>query len=161
MLRFPVSQTVTIGYRLPSGIYFQYPRGRSTFADKDVHNIEARGVAPDIRVPVTLEIEQAKLKGEEPVLEAAMAELDRQATELLGRLSAQPWQWVSFAGLDEDFKVEMPKNYMLAFSDVEVGEVKSKADRATVAGSCSASPDQLDLRMEMLTRSASSRKTLV
>lgn len=67
---------------LPSnGIFFQYTVGRTTFAGSDEFNLEAKGVVPDIRVSVTLESELAKLRGEDPVMQAAIAELDRVISE--------------------------------------------------------------------------------
>ncbi len=66
---------------LPGKITFQYTMGRTTFAGSDEYNIEAKGVVPDIRVPVTLESELAKIRGEDPVMQAAIAELDRVISE--------------------------------------------------------------------------------
>ncbi len=63
------------------GIFFQYTMGRTTFAGSDEFNLEAKGVVPDIRVPVTLESEVAKLRGEDPVMQAAIVELDRVISE--------------------------------------------------------------------------------
>ena len=63
------------------GVFFQYTMGRTTFAGSDEFNIEAKGVVPDVRVPVTLESELAKLRSEDPVMQAAIAELDRVISE--------------------------------------------------------------------------------
>lgn len=65
---------------MPGGITFQYTVGRTTFAGTDEYNLEAKGVVPDVRVPVTLETETAKLNGEDPVMQAALAELARLVT---------------------------------------------------------------------------------
>ena len=120
--------------KLPEDMTFQYTKGRTTFAGTDEYNLEAKGVVPDIRVPVTVESEQAKRKGEDPVLEAAVAELSRAGNERVAQLVAQPWQWVSYQGADESFEVETPANYTLTFSDPETREVKIKADCSNVDG---------------------------
>ena len=62
---------------MPGGVTFQYTMGRTTFAGSATPNIEATGVTPDIRVPVSLETELAKRGGADPVMAAAIAELDR------------------------------------------------------------------------------------
>ena len=113
---------------------FNYTNGRTTFAGTDEYNLEAKGVVPDIRVPVTVESEQAKRTGQDPVLEAAVAELSRAGNERVAQLVAQPWQWVSYQGADESFEVETPANYTLTFSDPETREVKVKADCSNVDG---------------------------
>ena len=120
--------------KLPEDMTFQYTNGRTTFAGTDEYNLEAKGVVPDIRVPVTVESEQAKRTGEDPVLEAAVAELSRAGNERVAKLVAQPWQWVSYQGADETFEVETPANYTLTFSDPETREVKIKADCSNVDG---------------------------
>jgi C-terminal processing protease CtpA/Prc len=65
---------------MPGDLSFQYTVGRTTFAGTDVFNLEAKGVVPDVRVPVTLETETAKLKGGDPVMRAALAALEKQAS---------------------------------------------------------------------------------
>jgi len=134
--------------QLPGGFTFQYTMGRTTFAGTKEFNLEAKGVVPDIRVPVTLETEAAMLKGEDPVMQAAVAELDRQTTELAGRLSAQPWQWVSLKGPKDAFKVETPKDYVLTFSKPEERKAEIKTDCATAAGMYDATTDQLAFQLE-------------
>ena len=62
---------------MPGGLAVQFTQGRTTFAGTEEPNLEAKGVIPDIRVPVTLENELATTRGEDPVLDAAIAELDR------------------------------------------------------------------------------------
>ncbi len=134
--------------QLPGGLMFQYTMGRTTFAGTKEFNLEAKGVVPDIRVPVTLETEAAKLKGEDLVMQAAVAELDKQIAALAGRLSAQPWQWVSFKGPKDQFKVETPKNYVLTFNKPEERKAEIKTDCATVAGMYDATADQLAFQLE-------------
>jgi C-terminal processing protease CtpA/Prc len=120
--------------KLPEGMTFNYTYGRTTFAGTNEYNLEARGVVPDIRVPVTVESEQAKRTGQDPVLDAAVAELSRASSERVAQLVAQPWQWVSYQGADASFEVETPANYTLTFSDPETGEVKVKADCSNADG---------------------------
>ena len=68
---------------------FNYTNGRTTFAGTNEYNLEAKGVVPDIRVPVTVESEQAKRTGQDPVLELSRvgffnAGLDRPGKEPAG-----------------------------------------------------------------------------
>jgi C-terminal processing protease CtpA/Prc len=120
--------------KMPEGMKFRYTYGQTKFAGTDEFNLEAKGVVPDIRVPVSVESEQAKLAGKDPVLEAAVAEIDRQAEEKVAGLYAQPWQWASYSGPDGEVKVEKPESYTLTFSDVQAGEIKIKADCNNAAG---------------------------
>jgi C-terminal processing protease CtpA/Prc len=114
--------------KLPEGLTFNYTNGRTTFAGTDEFNLEAKGVIPDIRVPVTLESEKAKLRGEDPVLQTAVAELSRAENERTAQLTAQPWQWVSYTGADGEIKIETPANYTLTFSDPATKDAAIKAD---------------------------------
>ena len=61
---------------MPFGITFQYTKGRSYFASTDELNLEAKGVVPDVRVPVTLESVAAVLAGGDPVLDAGVATIN-------------------------------------------------------------------------------------
>lgn len=65
--------------RLPGGIFFQYTVGRSTYAGTSDYNIEARGVTPDVRLPITTETESAKAAGDDPVLDLAAQTLASEA----------------------------------------------------------------------------------
>jgi C-terminal processing protease CtpA/Prc len=62
--------------RLPGGITFTYTQSRAVDAH-GVPIVEARGVAPTMRVPVTIETVQAQAQGRDPVLDAALAYLHR------------------------------------------------------------------------------------
>jgi heat shock protein HslJ len=113
---------------MPGDITFQFTKGQTTFAGTDEPNLEARGVVPDIRVPVSLETEQAKAAGEDPVMEAALAAMPEIAAahnaELLRR---GVWQWAAWA--DENLQqiaVESPAEYTVAFG--EDGTVAITAD---------------------------------
>jgi C-terminal processing protease CtpA/Prc len=114
--------------QMPGDITFQFTKGQTTFAGTDEPNLEARGVVPDIRVPVSLETEQAKAAGEDPVMEAALAAMPEIAAahnaELLRR---GVWQWAAWA--DENLQqiaVESPAEYTVAFG--EDGTVAITAD---------------------------------
>jgi len=137
--------------KMPEGMSFHYTHGRTTFAGTNEFNLEAKGVVPDIRVPVTLETEKAKLSGEDPVLQAAVAELGRAENERAAQLAAQPWQWVSYTGADGEIKIETPANYTLTFTDPETGEVAVKADCNSVAGFYRAQGDIINLITKPLT----------
>jgi C-terminal processing protease CtpA/Prc len=70
---------------MPSGISFQYTKGRAYFAGTDELNLEAKGVVPDMRVPVTEESVAAKMAGEDPLLAAGLQVLN----ERLGEAAAE------------------------------------------------------------------------
>lgn len=117
---------------LPEGLTFQYTMGRTTFAGTDEPNLESKGVVPDIRVPVTLETELAKDRGEDPVLEAALAELDR-LTDTASKLFGITWQWSAEANSSgEMIPVDNPADYTLTFA--EDGTVAIQADCNLVNG---------------------------
>lgn len=125
--------------KLPGGLMFQYTMGRTTFAGTEEPNLEAKGVIPDVRVPVTLETEQAKLAGEDPVLEAALAELDR-LTAPSAQLGGTTWQWaVAIDASGVMTTVETPGSYTIAFA--EDGTVAIQADCNQAAGEYRAGED--------------------
>ncbi|MEZ4673952.1 MAG: hypothetical protein R2932_06870 [Caldilineaceae bacterium] len=65
---------------------------------------------------MTLETEQAKLRGEDPVLEAAIAELDR-LTDPVTRLTGTTWRWVvSVSTAGEQTTIAEPDSYTLTFA---------------------------------------------
>ncbi|MEZ4707570.1 MAG: S41 family peptidase [Caldilineaceae bacterium] len=117
---------------MPGGISFQYTKGRTTFAGSLEPNLEAKGVKLDVRVPVTLETEQAKLAGEDPVLDAAIAELDR-LTDPATRLTGATWRWiVEFSPSGQQTAIENPDHYTLTFA--EDGSVAIQADCNRASG---------------------------
>lgn len=117
---------------LPGGMMFQYTIGRTTFAGTEEPNLEAKGVVPDVRVPVTLETEQAKLRGEDPVLEVGLAELERLAARG-AQLGGTTWQWtVAVDASGAMTAVEAPGNYTIAFA--EDGTVAIQADCNQASG---------------------------
>lgn len=73
--------------KMPDGIMFQYTKGRAYFAGTDELNLEAKGVTPDVKVPVTEETEKAKLQGGDPVLDAGVLALKKAE---VGPLDLQP-----------------------------------------------------------------------
>jgi len=73
---------------MPYGIIFQYTKGRYYFAGTDELNLEAKGVTPDVKVPVTEETEMAKRQGGDPVLDAGIATLNKSAFQNLELQSA-------------------------------------------------------------------------
>jgi C-terminal processing protease CtpA/Prc len=68
---------------LPGGLMFQYPWQGVVFANSNELVVEAKGVDLDVRVPTTLESEQARLNGDDPVLAAGIATLGKLASEEL------------------------------------------------------------------------------
>jgi C-terminal processing protease CtpA/Prc len=118
--------------KLPGGLMFQYTIGRTTFAETEEPNLEAKGVVPDVRVPVTLETEQAKLAGEDPVMDAALAELDRLAASG-AELGGTTWQWVVAVDASGAMTaVDTPGSYTIAFA--EDGTVAIQADCNQASG---------------------------
>lgn len=61
---------------MPDGIVFTYTYTRVLTEVGGDPTIEGIGVIPDVKVPVTLETLQAERDGEDPVLDAAIAELE-------------------------------------------------------------------------------------
>jgi heat shock protein HslJ len=104
---------------MPGQIKFQFTKGKTTFAGTDEPNLEARGVIPDIRVPVTLETELAKMQGEDPVMEAALAALDELSAQLdAAQLSSTTWQWMLLVGgSQQQMTIENPEDYTVTFSE--------------------------------------------
>ena len=66
---------------MPFGIVFHYTKGRAYFAGTDEMNLEGTGVTPDVRVPTTVETVEAKLAGEDPVLDAGLEVLFDKARQ--------------------------------------------------------------------------------
>ena len=89
---------------------------------------------PDVRVPVTLESVQAKIDGQDPVLDAALETLAAEAAERASaRLTEPIYQWTSFfdAALQE-IAVEAPSDYTIAFA--QDGTLAITADCNQVSG---------------------------
>ena len=144
---------------LPDGLIFQFTNGRTTFAGTDEFNLEAKGVTLDIRIPVTLESELAKINGEDPMMEAAIAQLDEMtgvngggpadlAENLLGS-----WMWGlltdSINGLVEIADLE---NYILTFN--EDGTVNVQADCNNAQGSYTLDDGSLSIEIGPMTMAA-------
>ena len=75
---------------MPGGVIFQYTVGQSTFAGTNEPNLEAKGVLPDIRVPVTVDTVQAQIAGEDVVLDYTVAYLDGDITSTAATPMASP-----------------------------------------------------------------------
>lgn len=137
---------------MPGSLTFQYTKGRTTFAGSLEPNLEAKGVKPDVRVPVTLETEQAKLRGEDPVMEAAIAELDR-LTDPAARLTGTTWRWIlAFSAAGEQTTIAEPDNYTLTFA--EDGSVAIQADCNRAGGSYTLEGDALTITLGPTTLAA-------
>ena len=113
---------------LPGSISFQFTKGRTVFAGTQEPNLEAKGVTLDVRVPVTLEGEQAKLDGGDPVLDAALVALSEEAARRRsGQLTQTAWQWTAtYDSGAQIVPVENPASYTVAFG--EDGTVAIQAD---------------------------------
>ena len=80
-----VSQTSTAGgvsetgeFLLPGGIRFTFPARREGWAERDEPMIHGHGVQPDVLVPVSREAEEARLTGNDPLIQAALEYLALQ-----------------------------------------------------------------------------------
>ena len=65
---------------MPGDVIFQYTVGQYTYAGTDELNLEAKGVQPDVRVPVTVETTVARLGGTDVVLAYTIAYLNGDIT---------------------------------------------------------------------------------
>ncbi len=63
---------------MPGGLGFAYTKQRTTWSDSQEPNIEAKGVQPDLLVPITEEFLAAQLAGGDPLLDAAIELLNRE-----------------------------------------------------------------------------------
>ena len=75
---------------LPGGLSFHYPYTGVIFDGTNDLVLEAKGVEPDVRVPVTLESEAARIAGEDPVLAAGLDALKQLAAERLAATKLVP-----------------------------------------------------------------------
>lgn len=115
---------------MPAGITFQFTQGGTYFADTRIPNLEAKGVVPDIRVPVTLETELAKAQGEDPVLDAAIAFLD----ETSDRLVNTTWRWTAtMDATGEETLVEEDGVYEIIFNSDGTVAITADCNQATGA----------------------------
>ena len=72
-----------------------------------------------------------------------------------GALAANPWQWTSFAGPEEQFDVEMPESYLLAFHADALGAsgtLNIVADCNTAMGSYTEDAGSLSVEITGMTR---------
>ena len=75
---------------MPGGLSFTYPYTGVVFDGTNDLVLEAKGVEPDVRVPVTLESEAARIAGEDPVLAAGLDALKQLAAERLAATKLVP-----------------------------------------------------------------------
>ncbi|MCC1494532.1 S41 family peptidase [Cognatishimia sp. F0-27] len=117
---------------MPEEITFQYTAGRTTFPGSDQPNLEAAGVVPDVRVPVTLETLAAVRSGEDPVMDAAFDVIAALSDPRL-KLISTPWIWTMAATTDlEEVEIDAPERYEVTFS--EDGGFTMQADCNRVSG---------------------------
>ena len=109
-------------------------------------------MVPDVRVPVTLETEQSKLRGEDPVMDAAIAELD-QLTNPATKLTGTTWQWtIELDPSGKEVNVNDPANYTVAFADD--GMVAIKADCNQAGGTYTLEDESLTITLGPATLAA-------
>ena len=116
---------------LPGGISFQYTMGRTTFAGTDEPNLEAKGVDLDVRVPVTMETEIAKRRGEDPVMDAAIALLGT-LSDPAAQLTGTTWRWTATlddAGAEE--AIEDDASYTITLDTDGSVAIQADCNQAT------------------------------
>ncbi len=116
---------------MPGGVTFQYTKGRSYFAGTDELNLEAKGVTPDVRVPVTEETVVASFAGEDPVLQAGLRALnDLVAEEVAATITLAPLTAGATGGTPAEFAgvypegwqfIKKPSGYAFQSADGQLG----------------------------------------
>ncbi len=128
---------------LPEGVTFQYTAARTTFLDSEVPNLEATGVVPDVRVPVTLETLAAFRNGEDPVMDAAF-DVIADLSDPRRKLTATPWAWTRAATTAlEEITISEADRYQVTFA--EDGTYTLVADCNRVSGAWTLEDEQLTL----------------
>ena len=119
--------------QMPGDITFQFTKGQTTFAGTDEPNLEAKGVVPDIRVPVTVDTELSKLRGEDPVMEAALAAMPELATQRTAALlTSTTLQWITvYDASGSPMAVESPEDYTLTFGDDGTIAIQADCNQAS------------------------------
>jgi C-terminal processing protease CtpA/Prc len=119
---------------LPGGITFQFTKGRTVFVGTNEPNLEGKGVTLDVRVPITLENEQAKLDGGDPVLDAGLAALaEASAGRTAERLTATTWRWSATLDASQQVSaIDAPGDYTISFA--EDGSIAITADCNQASG---------------------------
>jgi len=139
---------------LPGAITFQFTKSRSVFAGTDEFNLEAKGVALDVRVPITEEGEKAKLEGRDPVLEAALDTMAEEAARRISlRLAGNTWQWAEMMDISgKRAPIENSTSYTIDFA--EDGTVAVKADCNQVSGTYTVAEENLTINLGPTTLAA-------
>ena len=122
---------------LPGGITFHFTKGRNYYAGTEELNLEGKGVTLDVRVPITLENEQAKQEGRDPVLEVALGVLAEESSKIASsRIVGTTWKLGKyFEASGGQIGIENPEIYMITFG--EEGALSITADCNQVNGSYS------------------------
>ena len=116
---------------MPEGVTFQYTAARTTFRDTQEPNLEARGVIPDIRVPVTMETQAAFAAGEDPVMDAAF-EVIARLSDPKRKLVASPYIWTAAATVEQkEVAIENSAMYKASFSEDGTYALDADCNRLT------------------------------
>lgn len=119
---------------MPDDLTFFFTKGRTYFAGTEELNLEAKGVIPDVRVPITLENELAKQEGTDVVLEAAVAALEEEAgRQAAETLPGTAWELAVRFSSEElsAIEIEDPTAYTLTFGDDGTIAVQADCNRVT------------------------------
>ena len=116
---------------MPEDITFQYTAARTTFLDTSEPNIEASGIIPDIRVPVTLETLRAVRNGEDPVMDAAF-DVITELSDPRRKLISTSWTWslATTSNLDA-IEIENPGKYTVTFGEDGSYSIEAGCDHNT------------------------------
>lgn len=102
---------------LPGNIQFDFTKSRTFFAGTQEVNLQGKGVALDVRVPVTEANERVKTDGGDPVLEAAIEALEAEGVRIVGNLlTASEWKLTRIsAAPGAKAQTTTPDGYLLSF----------------------------------------------
>ena len=112
---------------LPGSIQFDFTKSRTFFAGTQEVNLEGKGVALDIRVPITEENERKKSEGGDPVLEAGIQALAAEGLKIAGaQLMGGEWQLTRIAAAPgATVQTAAPDGYLLSFGEDGVVSVST------------------------------------
>ena len=112
---------------MPGNIQFDFTKSRTFFAGTQEVNLEGKGVALDIRVPITEENERKKSEGGDPVLEAGIEALEAEGLRIaVEQLKGGEWRLSRIvAAPGATVQSTTPDGYLLSFDEDGVVSVST------------------------------------